>query len=54
MNPSIAQYIAAERTKDLHRQAATERLAKQARDTQPVRRPRLQWPFIPVARPASH
>ncbi len=53
MNPWIAQCVAAEHTKDLHRQAATKRLARQARHRQPVRRTRLLRQFIAIARTAS-
>jgi hypothetical protein len=45
--------LAAERIKDLHRQAATQRRANRVRHMQPVRRSRPHWPFIAVARTAS-
>jgi hypothetical protein len=53
MNPWIAQCVAAEHTKELHRQAATKRLARQARHSQPVPRSRPLRQFIAIARTAS-
>lgn len=53
MNPWIAQCVAAEHTKDLHRQAAARRLARQARHSRPVPRSRPLRQFIAIARTAS-
>lgn len=53
MNPWIARSVAAERAKDLHRQAATERLARQARHMKPAPQSRRRWQFIAIARAAS-
>ncbi len=56
MNPWIAQSVAAEQTKDLHRQAAAKRLARQARrarHAQPVPQSRPLRQFIAIARTAS-
>jgi hypothetical protein len=50
MNPWIAQCVAAEHTKELHRQAATKRLARQARHSQPVPQSRPLRQFIATAR----
>ena len=53
MNPWTAQCVAAEHTKELHRQAATKRLARQARHRQPVPRSRPLRQFTATARTAS-
>jgi hypothetical protein len=53
MNPWISQCVAAEHTKDLHRQAATQRLARQARRSQPAPRSRPLRQFIAIGRTAS-
>jgi hypothetical protein len=53
VNPWTAQCAAAEHTKDLHRQAATNRMARQARHSQPVRRSRPLRQIIAIARTAS-
>jgi hypothetical protein len=44
MHPVIARAIAAQQTKDLHAEAAAERLARQARGS---RRP---WPAVRLSR----
>jgi len=50
MNPWIAERVAAEHTKDLHRHAATKRLARHSR---PVPRFRPLRQFIAIVRTAS-
>ncbi len=52
MNPWIAQSVAAERTKDLHRRAATRSLARQVRHSQPVPRSRTLRQFLAIPRTA--
>lgn len=53
MNPLIAQSVAADRAKDLQRQAATMRLARQTRLAKPVPQSRTLRQFIAIARTAS-
>jgi hypothetical protein len=53
MNPWIMQCVAAEHTRDLERQAATKRLARQARHSQAVPRSRPLRQLIAIARTAS-
>ena len=53
MNPWNAQAVAAERTKDLHRQAATRRLAREAGRSGPISRSRPLLQLIAIARTAS-
>ncbi len=53
MHPLIAQSVAADRAKDLQRQAATMRLARQTRLAKPVPQSRMLRQFIAIARTAS-
>ncbi len=53
MNPWTAQSVAAEHNRDLHRQAATSRLARQTRQTRAVPQARPRWQFIAIGRTAN-